>query len=372
MATDMKQDVKLCGNDQEKDNKSVHNIGFLTVEPSPHIRHKDTTARLMNTVTIALLPALLFGIVICFMTRLEYGVRALSLVVLSACSCVFFEWGFQKIMKRKNTVFDGSALLSGVLLAMNVSPLLPPWQIVVGAFFAMVVVKGLFGGLGKNIVNPALAARVFLFFSYPDSMSVFPSFKGALALDGTAGATPLGVLKGELDASIEAVGGSQADISAYMADLDFVDMFLGFKNGAIGEISVCLLLLGGIFLLVRRVITWHIPVMFIGTVALLTFLFPLGSAERVDFMLLNLLSGGLAIGAFFMATDYATSPVTTGGRLLYGATCGVITVLIRYFGVYPEGISFAILISNLLVFYIDKLTRPRRFGSRSSVKKEGV
>lgn len=355
----------------EKDTNVFPDI--LTVAPSPHIRHKDTTLRLMNTVTLALLPALIFGIVLCFMTDIEYGIRSILLLVLSALSCVLFEWGFCRLTKRPVTVLDGSAVVTGVLLAMNVSPTLPPWQIVIGAFFAIVVVKELFGGIGKNIVNPALAARVFLFFSYPDSMSSFPALKHTVTLDGGAGATPLTALKGGLDASLEAVeSGAQTsvDITSLTSGVDYLDMFFGFKNGCIGEISVCLLLLGGLFLLWRRVITWHIPVAYIATVALITFLFPLGGAGRLDFMLFHLLSGGLMLGAFFMATDYATSPVTARGRLLYGVVCGVITVLIRYFGAYPEGVSFSILIANLLVYYIDKATKPRRFGSRPYVKKE--
>ena len=250
---------------------------ILTVAPSPHIRHKDTTLRLMNTVTLALLPALIFGIVLCFLTDVEYGSRSILLLVLSALSCVFFEWGFCRVTKRPVTVLDGSAVVTGVLLAMNVSPTLPPWMIVVGAFFAIVVVKELFGGIGKNIVNPALAARVFLFFSYPDAMSSFPALKHTVTLDGGAGATPLTALKGGLNASLEAVqNGTQTsvDITPLTSGADYLDMFFGFKNGCIGEISVCLLLLGGLFLIFRRVITWHIPVAYLGTVALVTFLFP--------------------------------------------------------------------------------------------------
>ncbi len=356
---------------------------LMVAEPSPHIHHKDRTSKLMLCVTVALLPALIFGIVLSFMSGVSVpllgikaltvplGVNALLLTAFSVVACMVFEWGFEKITRRSVTVKDGSALVTGVLLAMNVPASLPLWQIVLGAFFAMVVVKGLFGGIGKNIVNPALAARAFLFFSYADDMSAFPVMKNAATLDGAAGATPLAALKNAINGSLEV--SSNVDITSSFENVSFLDMFLGFKSGCLGELSICLLLAGGVYLLLRRVITWHIPTAYLGTVALITFLFPIGGVGRVDFMLFHLLSGGLVLGALFMATDYATSPVTPGGRLLYGVVCGVITVLIRYFGSYPEGVSFAILIGNLLVYYIDKLTKPRRFGTRQGKKsKEGT
>ncbi len=357
----------------ENVNARIDYPDMLVVAPSPHIRHADDTRRLMSLVTFALLPALVFGTAICFAMDWTIGLRAISLILASMISCVFFEWGFEKITRRPVTVKDGSALLSGVLLAMNVTPTLPVWQIAVGAFFAMVVVKGLFGGVGKNIVNPALAARVFLFFSYPDSMSAFPAFTQAVTLDGSAGATPLSALKDALNNELAAVESglkTTVDISSSVEGMDYLSLFLGFKGGCIGEISACLLLLGGLFLIFKRVITWHIPVAYLSTVAAISFLFPLGGIDRLDFMLLQLLSGGLILGAFFMATDYVTAPVTSVGRVLYGVLVGVITILIRYFGSYPEGVSFSILIGNLLVFYIDKLTRPRRFGSRPYVSAD--
>jgi electron transport complex protein RnfD len=209
---------------------------------------------------------------------------------------------------------------------------------VVGAAFAIVVVKQLFGGIGKNFLNPALAARVFLFLSWPDKMAAFPA-PFDRGVDAVASATPR-------------AGGAAS----------LTDLFLGRVGGSIGEISACLLLVGGIYLLARRVITWHIPAAYLGTVALITFVFPRGGFFNAEFMLFELLSGGLVLGALFMATDYVTSPITGRGRLIFGAGCGLLTVFFRYFGSYPEGVSFAILVMNCLVYYIDKLTMPRVFG----------
>lgn len=316
---------------------------MLTVEPSPHIKHKDTARTLMINVLIALTPAVIYS-------AFAFGYRAILLTTLSVISCIFFEWGYEKITKRQNTVSDCSAALTGVLLAMNVPSTLPFWMIIIGAAFAIIIVKQLFGGLGKNIVNPALAARVFMFLSWPSYMSAYPK------LDATASATPLAFLK-------------NGDVSG-IGSADILRMFMGVsKSGVIGEISAMLLLAGGIFLIVRKVITWHIPTAYIGTVALITFLFPRGGAPRLTFMLAELLAGGLILGAVYMATDYATSPVTKKGRIIYGIICGLITVFIRYFGAYNEGVSFSILIANLLVYYIDKYTRPRIFGSGKKAQK---
>ncbi len=323
-----------------EENKSTEALEFpsaLTVAPSPHIKHGENTRGIMLDVIIALLPALIYGIAV-------FGYRALILTLVSVASCVFFEWGFQKITKRPVTVGDLSAVVTGVLLALNMPSTLPVGIIVVGAFFAIVVVKQLFGGIGKNIVNPALAARVFMFLSWPSQMAGYPE------LDTVASATPLSSLK---SGNVSAIDGG-----------DIIRMFLGVeKSGVIGEISVMLLLAGGIYLLARKVITWHIPVSYIATVAVITLIFPRNGADNFTFMLAELCAGGLALAAFFMATDYATSPVTKRGRIVYGVICGLITVFIRYFGAYNEGASFAILIANLLVYYIDRFTRPRVFGT---------
>lgn len=311
----------------------------LTVAPSPHERSRTHVPHLMRDVLIALLPACLFGIA-------WFGPRAALMCLVSVATCVAAEFLYEKLLHRPVTVKDGSAAVTGLLLAMNLPHTLPIPMLMLGDLFAIIVVKLLFGGLGKNIVNPALAARVFLFSSFPGAMAGFLSrtaFSEAYA-DAVTSATPLSFLKEG------ATGG-----------FSLTDLFFGTTGGCIGEVSALLLLLGGVYLLCRRVITWHIPVSYLGTVALLTFLFP-RTGEGPESMLFELCAGGLMLAAFFMATDYVTSPVTRGGRLIYGVLCGAITVLIRYFGVYPEGVSFAILIGNLLVYYLDRFTRPTPFG----------
>ncbi len=311
----------------------------LTVSPSPHVRRKKIeTTRLMLDVIIALLPATVWGIA-------AFGWRAALVVALATVSAVFFEWMMRKLMHRSMTISDGSAAVTGLLLGLNLSPAVPWYAPIVGSAFAIIVVKQLFGGIGRNIVNPALAARVFLMLCWPSAMSVFPAaFAGGA--DVVASATPLSFLKS----------------GAMPAGETLADLFLGRVSGCIGEISALLLLIGGIYLLARRVITWHIPVSMLGTVALLTLLFPRGGMSGWEFMAASLCSGGLMIGAIFMATDYVTSPATNAGKLIFGAGCGLLVVFIRFFGGYPEGTSFAILIMNSLVWYLDMLTRPRVYG----------
>ncbi|MEE0969177.1 MAG: RnfABCDGE type electron transport complex subunit D [Clostridia bacterium] len=319
---------------------------LLTVSPSPHIRQGDSTRSVMTDVIIALLPALLWG-VICF------GLRALAVVLLSVGVAVLSEYGYERLMKKPVTTGDFSAALTGLLLGMTLSPAVPYYIPIVGSVFAIIVVKQLFGGLGKNFMNPALAARVFL-FAWPGQMTVFTEpFKRLSIFDGadaiaeiTASATPLASLKAET-----------------LPDIAWVDIITGRCSGSIGEVSAILLILGGIYLLLRKVITWHIPVSFIGSVLLLTLVFP-QNEDVLAFVLSSLFSGGLILGAFFMATDYVTSPITSQGKLIYGALCGAITVFIRYFGGYPEGVSFAVIIMNSMVYYLDVFTRPRVFGKR--------
>ena len=316
---------------------------LLTVSPSPHIRHTDTTVSVMTDVIIALVPALIWG-VICF------GIRAAVVVILSVASCVLSELIFQKLTRRRVTVGDCSAAVTGLLLGLSLSSSVPYYLPVVGGVFAIVVAKQLFGGIGKNFMNPALAARVFL-FAWPSEMNVFVKpfsrigvFASKADVDLVAGATPLSSLK-----------------TGMLPDVSVTELVLGEVSGCIGEVSVVLLLLGAAYLLCRRVITWHIPVSYLGVVALLTLIFP-RNADAGSFMLSQLFTGGLILGAFFMATDYSTSPITGRGKLIFGAGCGALTVLIRYFGGYPEGVSFAILIMNSLVYYIDRVTVPRVFG----------
>lgn len=325
---------------------------FLTVSPSPHIRNPENIASIMLDVIIALVPAMFWGVYV-------FGWRALLICVLSVGCSVGFEAATEMLLHRSVTIGDLSAVVTGLLLGMNLPVSVPLWMPVVGAFFAIVVVKQLFGGIGKNFMNPALAARVFLFSSWAYYMSRFPAAGQKLnnlavtlgEADIVAGATPLASLK-----------------NGSLPDTNLFDSIIGNTGGCIGEVSSLLLIAGGVYLLIRRVITWHIPVAYIGTAALLTYLFPRTGGVAVDFMLAEIFSGGLMLGAIFMATDYATSPVTKNGRLLYGIGCGLITVLIRYFGSYPEGVSFAILVMNLLVWYIDRLTIPRRFGGKPDGK----
>lgn len=327
---------------------------LLSVASSPHVKHQDTTRTIMLDVLIALVPALVWAVY-------AFGLRVLSITLISVASCVVFEYLFQKLMKKPVTVLDYSAVVTGVLIAFNLPVSVALWIPVMGSFFAIVIVKQLFGGIGKNVVNPALAARVFLFTAWPSEINgyilPFGEKLNALKLttgDIVAGATPLASLK----------LGEAPDASIF-------DLFMGNIAGCIGEISALMLIIGGVYLLLRRVITWHIPVAYIGTVAVLSFLFPQSqSVQAYQFMLMELCSGGLMLGALFMATDYVTSPVTSSGRIIYGIGCGAITVFIRYFGGYSEGCSFAILIMNLLVWYIDKLTRPKPFGYIA--KKKGA
>ena len=311
----------------------------------PQVRTNTDTSRIMLDVIIALVPAMVVGIVM-------FGVKALLLIAVSVASAVFWEWGYRKLMKKPSSIGDLSACVTGILVALVIPVGAPWWMPVVGTFFAMVIVKQLYGGIGKNFVNPALAGRAFLFFSWTATMTSWavPKALGgvSVAADAVTMATPLSLLK------------EGSDIAAQ--GYDYLDMFLGFMPGSIGEISALALLIGGAYLLIRKVINWRIPVAFIGTVAVLTFIFPRNGYANLDWMLYNLLSGGLLLGAFFMATDYSSSPVTLNGQLLFGFGCGALTVLIRYFGGFPEGVSFAILIMNLCAWAIDKGTRGRQFG----------
>lgn len=310
----------------------------------------------MITVMLALLPSLIWSIV-------TFGWRALTITAISIISCVLFEFLFQFIFKRQVTVLDFSATVTGILIAFNLPVTVPLWLLPLAAFFAIIIVKQLFGGIGKNVVNPALAARVFLFswtnhisgkaFCAPGSnVHALKIMLSGAEVDAVTSATPLASLK----------AGALPETSVF-------DMFIGHMPGCIGEVSALLLLVGGLILLSKKIITWHIPVSFIATVYLITLIFPAGNVNPFDFALCEILSGGLFLGAIFMATDYATSPVTGSGRLIFGVGCGLITVFIRYYGGYPEGVSFAILIMNLLVWYIDRFTKPVKFGGGKYVEK---
>ena len=320
----------------------------LTVSVSPHVRHEDSTRTLMLDVVIGLVPAMVASVYF-------FGWRALCVLLVSVIASVFFEWGYRKLLKKDCTVADCSAVVTGVLIALICPVTIPYWILIIGDFFAIVVVKQLYGGIGRNVLNPALAARAFL-FSWPVVMTTWAAPGTAISLFGSNAdvitcATPLSYM-----------AGGQLPANSLM------ELLMGNTGGSMGETSALLILLGGIYLLARKVISYRIPVAFLGTVAVLTFLFPRGN-ERLPWMLYQLLSGGLMMGAFFMANDYSTSPATKKGDLLYGFGCGALTVFIRYFGSYAEGVSFAILIMNLLVWSIDKWTLPRRFGVTKEAKK---
>ncbi len=326
--------------------KQIDAHAMLTVSSSPHIKSPVTTRSVMIDVLIALVFPCLWGIYV-------FGPRALSLLLISVVSAVAFEALYQLLLKKPVTVTDCSAAVTGLLLGMNLPATTPLWLPIIGSFFAIVIVKQLYGGIGKNFMNPALAARAFLMLAWPAHMTASPEpyttssawTMTADTADVIASATPMQLLK-----------------TGIIPDTGIFNMLLGAKAGTIGEVASLLLIGGGLYLLIRRVITWHIPVAYITTVALISYLFPLNPAARLDFVACEIICGGLLLGAIFMATDYATSPVTANGRLLFGVGCGAITMFIRYFGGYNEGITFAILIMNTLVWYIDNLTKPKRFG----------
>ncbi len=315
----------------------------LTISSSPHAHAPITTQTIMRDVLIALAPAMIGAV--CF-----FGFRALLVTLVSVAACVFFEWGYCRITKKHCKVRDLSACVTGVLLAFVCPVTIPYWTIVIGAFFAIVLVKMLFGGLGKNVVNPALAGRAFL-FSYPVIMNTWVKV-------GFENAAPLGSAADVVTAATPLASMHQG----VLCEETIGQLFLGNVGGCLGETSALLLLLGLGYLLARKVITARIPLAYIGTVAVLTFLFPRGN-DRIAWMCAQVLGGGLILGAIFMATDYVTSPVTRLGQVIYGIGCGVITVIIRYFGGYNEGVSYAILCMNLCVVLLDRIGRPVKFGA---------
>ena len=316
----------------------------LTVSSSPHVRSAETTTRIMLDVIIALLPALVAATVL-------FGTRALVLSATCVITSVVAEFICRKVMKRDNTLGDLSAIVTGLILSFNLPATVPLWIAAIGSIFAIVVVKQMFGGIGQNFVNPAMTARIVLMVSFPVAMArCINPFENAWSADAITSATPMAVLNGG-DGELPSL----------------LDMFLGAHGGAMGEVSAAALLLGGLYLIVRRVISPAIPVSFIGTVALLTLVAGKGD---IEFMLYHILGGGLFLGAFFMATDYVTCPLTFKGRIVFGIGCGVITSVIRLFGSLPEGVSFSIILMNIFVPYIERLTTPRPFGT-SKAKKEG-
>lgn len=310
---------------------------LYNVSSSPHVRAKDTTGRIMLYVIIALLPASFFGIY-------NFGFHALLLIVLSILSCVVSEWIFDKITHKKNTIQDLSAVVTGLLLALNLPPTLPWWMAIVGGAFAIVVVKCLFGGLGQNFMNPALGARCFLLISFTGPMTTFANSRYYISqgMDAVSSATPLALLKtGE--------------------SVNTMDMLLGRIPGTIGETSVIAILIGAIFLILMGVIDLRIPGTYIVTFIIFILLFG-GHGLDWNYVVAQLCGGGLMLGAFFMATDYVTSPITPTGKIIFGIILGILTGIFRIFGASAEGVSYAIIFSNLLVPLIEKVTIPRPFG----------
>ncbi len=311
----------------------------LIVSPSPHVHSGDSIEKNMYHVLIALIPAFLIAL---YVFRLD----ALLITLFSVIFCVGFEYLIMKyIMKRKPTVLDGSAIITGVLLAFNVPSNLPIWILAIGCLFAIGVVKLSFGGLGNNIFNPAIAGRIFLLISFPAQMTTWPSAMVRSTTDAVSSATVLSNIK-------------------YQPELlpALQDMFLGFEAGSLGEMSVVAILIGLIYLLWKRVITWHIPISILATVALCTGSIYIFNPIALYNPLIHLFSGGLMLGAVFMATDYVTSPMTKKGMIIFGCGIGVITVAIRLWGAYPEGVSFAILLMNAFTPLINNYTSPKRFG----------
>ena len=315
----------------------------LTISSSPHVHSPVTTRTIMRDVILALTPALAFSVFV-------FGFRALTVTAVSMLACWFFEKMWNKLMKKHDKTYDLSALVTGMLLAFVCPPTIAYWQIILGAAFAILLVKMLFGGIGRNIVNPALAGRAFM-FSWPVAMSTWikAGWENSASIlnpvDIITEATPLAAMHHRL-----------------MPDASIWEMFVGTIGGCIGETSALLLLVGGAYLLIRKVITWHIPVSYIATVAVLAFLFPMGN-DRIAWMAAQLFGGGLMLGAIFMATDYVTSPLTKLGQIVYGIGCGVLTILIRYFGGYNEGVSYAILCMNCCVVLLDRIGRPVKYGA---------
>ncbi|MBQ9641904.1 MAG: RnfABCDGE type electron transport complex subunit D [Bacteroidaceae bacterium] len=320
----------------------------LIVSLSPHVHSGDSIASNMYGVIIALVPALVCSFV-------AFGVGAIITTALSVAACVFFEWAITKFcLKKASTVCDGSAILTGILLAFNMPSNIQPWIVVIGAFFAIAVVKMTFGGLGCNLFNPALAGRAFLLISFPVDMTTWPVPGQGFGtyLDAETGATPLSIMKAAF---------KSGDVSMLEQLPSFKDMLIGNTGGCLGEVCALALIIGCIYMLVKKIITWHIPVSILLTVFVFSGLLNLANPVYAN-PLAELLSGGLLLGAIFMATDYVTSPMSAKGQIVYGVAIGALTVIIRTFGAYPEGMSFAILIMNAFVPLINSKFKPTRFG----------
>jgi electron transport complex protein RnfD len=329
----------------------------IIISASPHVHSDRTSKKIMYDVVVALVPAFLVSLYV-------FGIGALIVTVIAIISCLGFEYLIQKyLLKTVITIGDGSALITGILLAFNVPSSLPIWMVIIGSLVAIGIAKLSFGGLGFNIFNPALVARVFLLISFPIQMTTWPSavVNNTSLVDATSGATTLGIIKEGL-----MMGETISSLSTKLPTN--IDLFLGITGGSIGEMSGLALALGGIYLIFKKVITWHIPVVVLGTMAIMTSIFWILNPEQYASPITHLLAGGAILGAFYMATDLVTSPMTKKGMVIFAIGIGVITVVIRLFGTYPEGVSFAILIMNAFVPLINTYFKPRRFGTKIKSK----
>ena len=332
----------------------------LIASSSPHIRSNEDTRSIMLDVIIALMPALVMGVYV-------FGWRALTSTLVSVASCVVWEWIYRKLLKKSCSVGDLSAVVTGILLAFVCPVQIPYWMLVIGAFFSIVLVKQLYGGIGCNFLNPALAGRAILLASYAGAMTNYVKVGEKAALIGSnadivTAATPLAMMKG-----VDATGWETLTNTYTLGD-----MFIGRIGGSLGEVSALMLLLGGVYLLLRKVISWQIPVAYIATVAIICLISAPAGVSAVEYMAYNVFGGGLMLGAIFMATDYATSPVTKPGQLIFGIGCGLLTVLIRRFGSYPEGVCYSIMIMNCTTWLLDKYIRPTIYGALKKEKKEAT
>lgn len=317
------------------------------ISPSPHVHGTQSTPNIMRDVVIALLPAFGFSVFV-------YGLNAVWVTGIAILSCMLFEWLIGRLLlKRESSLGDWSAVVTGILLAFNLPSNISPWLVMLGALVAIGIGKMSFGGLGRNLFNPALVGRVFLLISFPVQMTLFPDTPG---LDGITGATPLAYVKEAIAAGVP--------IAEITDSMNCSNILIGLKDGSMGEIGTIALLIGGIYLLCRKVITWHIPVFVLGTMVLFAGILCGIDPQHYMNPMFHLVTGGALLGAFFMATDYVTSPMTKKGMAIYGIGIGLITMFVRVWGAYPEGMSFAILIMNAVVPLIDMYVKPGRFGKK--------
>ena len=330
----------------------MYDFSKVVITSSPHIKSKEDTKSIMLDVLLALIPSLAVSTYV-------FGLRAILMTAVSIIACMVFEAIYDKIVGKENTVMDLSAAVTGVLLAFVCPVTLPYWMLIIGDGIAIIFAKCIFGGLGKNFINPALAGRAFLLASWPVAMTTWVAARSHVGLGSTADvvttATPMAILKGSAEGDLPSV----------------MSVFLGVTGGSMGEVSAALLLVGGIYLLVRKVITIQIPASYILTVAVLAAIFPAEGYGHLEYMLYAIFGGGLMLGAIFMATDYSTTPVSKKGQIVFGIGCGLLTTMIRFFGGYPEGVCYSILLMNTTVWLIDKYTRPTKFGAPAKQKKEG-